>query len=128
MISELVGAGIEFSVGKALVLKEDRRGLWGTLDLLLEEVMYGVGGGILDACVIPIDQHLLAFSRREQRQGSHGSIRVLEGVFQERLVEGGQAAYVFVAVAMRVKGELKRQPVRALQARQDKFQGLLTTE
>ena len=90
VMSELVGAGVKFLVGKLLILKDQGDGIRRAFNLLFKELMHAEIGHIDGGPILPgFDQ--LAFGIRQQAEGIGICIRFLKRRSQQSEQMGAHA-------------------------------------
>ena len=76
VVCESLRPRVERGIGEGLAARLDGDGLRGACGLLFEERMEAAGGIRQRACVVPVDEDLLPFRRREQWQFPDRAVRV----------------------------------------------------
>src|ERR1041384_6318369 len=68
VMSELIGAVVQLTIGEMLRLKGESESIRGALDLCLKQPGQGILMRILDRSIVPSDYQLVAFGIAQERQ------------------------------------------------------------
>src|SRR5436190_20226171 len=85
MMSQLIGSSIEFAVAEGSLLTHDSNGLRARLHLPFKKLIQTQVCGSLCLCRVPVQQHLLSLSLREQWHLTDVSLRVVQDGMQQAL-------------------------------------------
>ena len=85
VMGQLIGAGVELSVGQLLSLKHDGHVVRRALDLFLEQLMEALVLGVIGPRIVELDQQLPAFSVGQNFQVTDRGGRIADDTFQQRV-------------------------------------------
>ena len=85
VMSQLIGASVELSVGQLLSLKHDGHAVRRPLDLFLKQLVEALVFGVIGLGIVELDQELLAFSIGQNFQITDRGGRIADDTFQQRL-------------------------------------------
>ncbi|MNT52248.1 hypothetical protein D3C72_1892640 [compost metagenome] len=83
MMSQLIGLAVQFGVGQPLMIEDQGDGLWSLFNLGFEELVDARVPRSVDRGVVPFDQKLVDFGRREHRQLADLPFGVGDDVLQQ---------------------------------------------
>ena len=82
-MSQPIGLLIQFQIAELFFSEDCRDGIRALLDLLFKELMHTLLTGVVDLCVIPFHQQLLALSFGEKWQVTDLLVRVCDHSLQQ---------------------------------------------